>query len=547
METTKVIHLEKANTLSQFLSYQERREVVSLKITGFIGRKDFDDVLDDMCTVWGEYDDDDNFIPNEDEVHAIKHIDLGEAKYVDGEELPFFGFHTQLETFIFPQGVKTTLDKGEFETGLSESKTLKTLVLPKGIKIVAGFNSCPNITNLVIPDGVEIIKWNAFIGCKSITSIRIPSSVRELHGSSFAGCNIEAYEVDEAYECYTVVDGVVYTKDLKTLVAFPSAYPKKHFEVPSTTQIIGSSAFESAPIVSIDLPDGLTIIEKYAFEFSAIHSIEIPDGVTEIGDSTFCGCRNLEHVRLSRGLTKIPERVFSSCTQLRTLDIPMNVKYIDYSSLAWCDGLEILQLHDGLEEIGERGPMLIRDGKLREVVFPKTLKKVPGGVFNYSPYINEFKIDSANPYFCVIDGALYSKDGKILYSVPNRYRTDFIIPEGVEEIAEMAFMNMYELNQITLPSTLRIIGDRAFQGCNKVETIRLPARLDEVEILFLFSCNRLKTVIMEGHVPPKMFGNVREKDWIYEKIELLVPKDSVAEYKKAPGWRDFIVKENNQK
>lgn len=368
-----------------------------------------------------------------------------------------------------------------------------------------------------------------------------------MHGSSFAGCNIEAYEVDEANECYTVVDGVVYTKDLKTLVAFPSAYPKKHFEVPLTTQIIGCSAFESAPIVSIDLPDGLKVVEKYAFGFSAIRSIEIPDAVIEIGDSTFCGCRNLEHVRLSRGLTKIPECVFSSCTQLRTLDIPMNVKYIDYSSLAWCDRLEILQLHDGLEEIGKRGPMLIRDGKLREVVFPKTLNKVPGGVFNYSPYINEFQMDSANPYFCVIDGALYSKDGKILYSVPNRYRTDFIIPEGVEEIAEMAFMNMYELNQITLPSTLRIIGDRAFQGCNKVETIRLPIGLVEVEKLFLFSCDRLKTVIMESNVPPKMIGNVREKDWIYQKIELLVPKDSVAEYKNAPGWRDFIIKENNQK
>ena len=49
METTKVIHLEKANTLAQFLSGKEREELVSLKVTGFIGRDDFEDVLDEMC------------------------------------------------------------------------------------------------------------------------------------------------------------------------------------------------------------------------------------------------------------------------------------------------------------------------------------------------------------------------------------------------------------------------------------------------------------------------------------------------------------------
>lgn len=539
METTKVIHLEKANTLAQFISYQERREVVSLKITGFIGRKDFEDVLDDMCEVWGLYDEDDNFIPEYEDAAAIKHLDLGEATYVDGDELPYFGNHTLLETFILPQGLKSTLDGREFETGLSQAEMLKTLVLPKDLKIVGGFYSCPKLTGLVLPEGLEVIKSNAFIGCDSITSIRIPASVNELYGSSFAGCNIEAYVVDEANEYYTAVDGVVYTKDLKTLIAFPSAYPNKHFVVPSTTQIIAYSAFRDSRIESIDLPNGLSIIEDWAFEGSSIRSIEMPDTITEIGESIFCFCKNLESVQLSKGIIKIPARVFSSCYKLKELDIPSNVKSIEYSSLAWCDGLEILQLHDGLEEIGERGPMLISDGKLREVVFPKTLKKVPGGIFNYSPYINEFKIDSANPYFSVIDGALCSKDGKILYSVPNRYRIDFMIPEGVEKIEEMAFMNMYKLVQITLPSTLRIIGERAFQGCDKLKSIRIPVGVIEVEICSFLSCDSLNTIVMESAVPPKMTGDVRDDEWIYRKVNLVVPENSVELYKKAKGWKCF--------
>lgn len=539
METIKVIHLEKANTLAQFLSGKEREEVVSLKVTGFIGRDDFEDVLEDMCYVYGVYDDDDDFIPDEDGVNAIKHLDLGEAIYVDGDNLPHFGFHTQIETFILPQGLKSTLDGGEFETGLCGADMLKTLVLPQGLKIVDGFRACENLTGLVLPEGLEVIGSRAFTGCDGITSIRIPASVEELYGSSFAGCNIEAYEVDEENEHYTAINGVVYTKDLKTLVAFPSAYPHKHFVVPSTTQVIGYGAFEFSRIDSIALFNELKIIEDCAFSCSAIRSIEIPDTVIEIGGWAFSNCRKLEHVRLSRGLTKIPECVFSSCSKLSTLDIPSNVKFVEYSSLALCDGLEQLHLHDGLEEIGERGPMLISDGKLREVVFPKTLKKVPGGVFNYSPYINEFKIDSANPYFSVIDGALCSKDGKILYSVPNRYRIDFMIPEGVEKIEEMAFMNMYKLVQITLPSTLRIIGERAFQGCDKLKSIRIPVGVIEVEICSFLSCDSLNTIVMESAVPPKMTGDVRDDEWIYRKVNLVVPENSVELYKKAKGWKCF--------
>ena len=231
--------------------------------------------------------------------------------------------------------------------------------------------------------------------------------------------------------------------------------------------------------------------------------------------------------------------MFSSCYKLKELDIPSNIKSIHYSALAWCNGLEILHLHDGLEEIVTGGPMLIRDGKLREVVFPKTLKKVPGGVFNYSPYINEFKIDSANPYFSVIDGALCSKDGKILYAVPDRNRTSFVIPEGVEEIGEMAFIDMAKLSQITLPQTLRIIRERAFQGCDKLKSIRIPTGIIEVEHCFLFSCDSLKTVVLESTVPPIMTGNVRNDEWIYKKVNLIVPENSVELYKKAKGWKCF--------
>src|SRR3712207_2175985 len=169
MRKTRIIHLQEANTLSNFLSPKEQNEIVSLKITGQIGEKDFDDVLDEMCNLYGEYDDDDNFIPDKEHSAALKYLDLGECTYIDGEGLPCFGFNAPLETFILPQGITSTLEN-EYtqETGLSESDTLKTLVLPEGLKSVGGFNSCPNLRGIILPESLEEILSPAFGGCESI-------------------------------------------------------------------------------------------------------------------------------------------------------------------------------------------------------------------------------------------------------------------------------------------------------------------------------------------------------------------------------------------
>ena len=333
MDSYKEIHLEKPNTLASFLSEEEREKVVSLKITGVIGRKDFEDVLDDICESGGYHDADDKYIPDYDLAAALRHLDLGNAIYVDGDCLPYFGFVAQQETVILPKGIKTTLDKGESETGFSESEMLKKLVLPKGLKIVGGFNSCHNLSDLVLPEGLEEICSHAFYGCYAITSIRIPASVKVMDGSCFAACNINAYAVDEDNPYLTAIDGVIYSKDLTKLVAFPSYYPQKHFIVPSTVRIIGDSAFMDSYIESIELPDGLTTIEGWAFDGSTIKSVAIPDSVTEIGELAFRFCWDLEQVKLPKGIQNIYELTFCGCPKLKSLRIPASVVNIDRFAL----------------------------------------------------------------------------------------------------------------------------------------------------------------------------------------------------------------------
>lgn len=266
----KIIHLNEPNTLANFLSKAQLKKVVTLIITGFIGRKDFDHLLYDVCD--------------------LRHLDLGNAVYVDGDDMPCLGYHPQLETLILPQGIKTTCP--EYDYCISGSETLTSLVLPKGLRTVRGFSYCPNLMWLELPEGLEKIGANAFCGCESITSIRIPASVKKMSGSCFAGCNITAYEVDNDNPYYVAIDGVIYTKDLRTLVAFPSAYPVRHFKVPDGTEIIGYAAFMNSNIDYVDLPDGLTTINKKAFNESKILCIDLPGTVKKVKNKAFYGCTN---------------------------------------------------------------------------------------------------------------------------------------------------------------------------------------------------------------------------------------------------------------
>ena len=539
------IHLEKPNTLSELLSKKDRNEVISLKITGLIGKKDFDDVLDNMCTVWSDFEDEDDEegTPDYENAAPIRNLDLGEATYVDGKELPHFGYHSQLETLVLPKGITSTLIKGEYESGITDSQKLTTLVLPKGLKRVRNFSNCPHLTNLVLPKSVKKIDDFAFAGCTNITKIHIPASVKEMNGTCFANCNLQAYEVADNNPYFTVIDGVIYSKDLTTLVAFPSAYPHKHFSVPKGTKVIGYGAFMDSRIETIHLPDGLKVIETWAFQGSKIKSFEMPDSVTKIDELLFRFCTELEHLKLSKSLTELPAQLISSCSKLKVLDIPASVKKVDATNLVWCDSLEKIVFRDGLEEIVNGTAMIVERGHLKEVNYPKTLRKIPGGLFHNCPEVKEFKVNPENPYFCTIEGAIYTKDGKKLIAVPDAWREEFVVHEGTEEIDGFVFSDFSNLKKIVLPESLKIIGHRAFDGCETLKELRIPCNVESIDYRTLDECKSLRKLVIEAVKPPKMVDVSRNWDFAEgnKKMVVYVPHDSLKAYKTAKGWKNLRI------
>lgn len=136
-----------------------------------------------------------------------------------------------------------------------------------------------------------------------------------------------------------------------------------------------------------------------------------------------------------------------------------------------------------------------------EITIGKNVREISDWAFGNSKKITKYDIDDANPYFCDVDGVIFTKDMKTLLFYPpargaesekeadgtvkkdesgNTVRAiTYTVPQGVETIRSKAFYKCYDMKYITLPSTLKFIEEKAFFNCNLQEII-LPEGLETI-------------------------------------------------------------------
>ena len=177
-------------------------------------------------------------------------------------------------------------------------------------------------TSITIPDTVTGIGSYAFSGCKAniiwgerptITtidnvhtfkeyegvSITIPASITNIWGAVFNVCaSLTEFNVDENNPTYCSENGILFSKDKRTLVAYPAGRKNSSFIIPNNVTSIGDYACSNCiSLTSITIPDGVKSIGDYAFRgCTSLMSITIPDSVTSIESWAFYGCSLLESV-----------------------------------------------------------------------------------------------------------------------------------------------------------------------------------------------------------------------------------------------------------
>ncbi len=251
---------------------------------------------------------------------------------------------------------------------------LEHLSLGAGVRSIGDGAFCGSPARVgALPEGLEKIGADAFLGC-DFQSVTIPASVSSIGEGAFsANDHLPAISVAAGNTHYMAKDGVLFTKDGKTLLVCPGARSGT-YQVPSSVRRVGNLAFSGTVLSRVVVPDTVAELGESVFrECPALTSVVLPSGLKAIGPELFEYCPSLVDVELPAGLDNIPGWVFEGCKRLESLTIPAGVTNIGYMAFGDCQSLKQLEIPPKVKAIGEYA---FRGSGLESLVIPPSVQSV---------------------------------------------------------------------------------------------------------------------------------------------------------------------------
>lgn len=265
-------------------------------------------------------------------------------------------------------------------------------------------------------------------------------------------------------------------------------------------------------MTDVVIPEGVTEIKAGAFRYANITSVTIPDSVTSIGLYAFDGC-SLETIRIGTGIKSLPpEIIYDEITMIDGTGLTgYEAKYYyngDIAGLLSIDGIEF----DNWKRIAS---LYINDELVTDLVIPDGVTEIKKNYF--SPFSHQFdsitiprSVTKIEPYALafmsnyekVVDiyyqGTMqewmnmdyiddeyshYSSSGlqfpNINLYIDGQLVTDFVIPDGIEEIPDYKFCN-FNFSSVSIPDSVKKIGKAAFYNTH-LKSVNTGAGCKEVE------------------------------------------------------------------
>lgn len=296
-------------------------------------------------------------------------------------DAPQWGTHIFSNT---PALKTVVLPKNLVSIGIScfENSGIENIALPGTLRIVAekGFKNCDNLVTadlsaellylgneayydcdkLETADltfGLEYLGACAFAYCEQLRNAYIPASVTSIAGNPYMGCSgIENFNLDKDSVDFVIRDGVLYNKEMTTLLYYPANLIAETFTFPDSVREIGYGAFAGAQLKNLVLPEKILNIPDYAFNNSALETVTFHRGLQSIGAYAFEGCRNLNDVTILYSIKEVGDYAFANCTGLTNFvfeEIPVTVTptVLGTHLLDGCTGITAVVLHDRMTSI----------------------------------------------------------------------------------------------------------------------------------------------------------------------------------------------------
>lgn len=217
------------------------------------------------------------------------------------------------------------------------------------------FSYCSNLTTISLPNSLTSTDQNVFVWCTSLSQIEwpdndgftlglglfqfctfrtitLPANLTYFTGTIFSRCeNLAEILVDEANPYYQSIDGVVYSKDRKTIVAYPGGKETTEYTILDEVEEVGYGAFSGcSKLLQLNIPPTVSKLNRSCFnDMPALQSLTIPENVTEIPPYCCAWDFALEEVNIPCHTTTIGRNAYAGI-KFGGIVLPSTLQYIDF-------------------------------------------------------------------------------------------------------------------------------------------------------------------------------------------------------------------------
>lgn len=389
------------------------------------------------------------------------------------------------------------------EAAFAGASRLSSVIFPENCAITSlgerVFMSTVSLQSIDLPSSLRYIGTDAFRG-SGLQTVSISASVSGIGNGAFADCaSLTAISVDTQNATYRSVSGVLFSKDMAVLMAYPAGMTRTSFTVPYNTVAVGPSAFAGASkLQSVSISNGVRYIMGNAFEgCTSVRSYSLPSTLEDIGSYAFSRNTALRSITLPASVTHLGQYIFQGDMNLSSISFASDSKLdrIGYGALAQC-GVTDLKIPANVSTIAQGA--FAECPKLKSITFMKgsQLPSISAYLFDGCSALESVIFESGSAVSSIqahaFDGLRNLKNLVLsdapLTNIDNfAFRfcsslTELDIPEGVVSIGRYAFYYCTSLETVYIPTTVEHIGSYAFLGSEKVRAYfrsdTLPRELD---------------------------------------------------------------------
>lgn len=499
-------------------------------------------------------------------------------------EISSTAFNSALETLTVDEGNTVYTDGGVNALITKENNKLVmatkgTTGIPDTVKIIGAnaFDS-KGVTEIVIPNSVEQIEANAFIGCVGLqklsvpfvgmtknsgtfenvfgrssgseyvavdTFFYVPTSLTEINitGSGlvlrekalYPGYGISSYGFNKATNLtkLTVPDDVTF--DGSNVID-----PEAHFfvEDENGNKYLGNDTNEKVILVSVAnktnlteiIPEGVRVINENAYQNAKMVEVVLPSTLKQICANAFDGCTDIVSVYnlSSLDIQKGSEEHGKVALYANSVYTEFNGSKIDSTTI------------EGYTFIADDIPVLYRyTGSDTNITLPANYNgkryNIADNAFNGNntvtdvviPTLSALNIGESAFEGCtslksIVINDLENSIGKAAFKGCTSLTSITFYNCHITEIADQAFMNCSSLLEIAVPETVTTIGTSAFEECTSAVAITLGNKVEYIGGKAFANTASLKTATIPDSVTEFgygggeiLVGNPWKRDYVF--------------------------------